>query len=55
MALIKTETTRELETLEHIEKKIRRREKCHRFLIAGLATLLAASVAVHIIAGCKKR
>ncbi len=55
MALIKTESTREVETLEHIEKNIRRREKLHHILIAGLGTLLAASVAAHIITGCSRR
>lgn len=55
MALIKTESTREVETLEHIEKNIRRREKLHHILIAGLGTLLAASVALHVVNGCRKR
>lgn len=55
MALIKSETTRELDTLEHIEKNIRRREKLHHILIGGLATLLLASVAAHLIKACPRR
>lgn len=55
MSLIKSESTREVETLEHIEKNIRRREKLHHVLIAGLATLLAVSVGAHILGSCRKR
>lgn len=53
MKLIKTEEERQLATLKQIEKQIERRERIHHCLIAGLATLLAASVAMHLVP-CKK-
>lgn len=51
MSLIKSESKRELETLEMIEKSIRRRERIHHLLIAGLATLLVGAVVAHVTTG----
>ncbi|MDE6464971.1 MAG: hypothetical protein K2L16_10150 [Muribaculaceae bacterium] len=55
MALIKTETAREVQTLQRIERNLERRDKIHRLLIAGLTTLLAVSVSIHAIKGCCRK
>lgn len=54
MKLVKTKTEREVATLREIEKQIERRERVHRFLIGGLAALLAASVAIHLVPSKKR-
>ncbi len=48
MSVFKTEDEREVEVLSKLEKQIERREKIHRFLIAGLSGMLFLSVAAHI-------
>ena len=53
MKVFMNEQKREIATLKKIEKQIERRERIHHLLIAGLATLLAASVTLHLIP-CKK-
>lgn len=53
MQIFKNEEERQIATLQKIEKQIERRERIHHCLIAGLATLLAASVALHLVP-CKK-
>lgn len=59
MALIKSSTQREIETLVQLEKQLERREKrervCH-FIIGGLAFLAMASyVAGHLVGGHRSR
>lgn len=53
MKLFKTEEERQIATLQQIEKQIERRERVHKLLIAGLATLLATSLVCHLIPGKK--
>lgn len=56
MALIKNQEAREIEELQKVEDRIRRserREKIHHILIAGLGTLLAASLVSHCLGYCK--
>jgi len=48
MSIFKTEGRREVAVLSKIEKQIERREKIHRFLIAGLSGMLFLSLAAHI-------
>lgn len=55
MSVFKTEDEREVEILSRLEKQIERREKIHRFLIAGLSGLLALSVAAHVACHCAER
>lgn len=55
MALLKSESAREVETLETIEKNITRREKVHHALIIGLSALLLVSAVGHVLRCVAKR